>query len=96
MSKPRKRFVLVPVDVYFNQGEERAINGGLIGKPSVATSSESKRAKLSEHDLKQKLIKEDPHYESPLEVTTNDSQLDVLDRLAPSNKKQLISIICGT
>ena len=58
MSKPTKRFVLVPADVYFNQGEEKAINGGLIAQPSVATS-ESKRAKFSEQDLKQELIKEE-------------------------------------
>ena len=89
MSKPTKRFVLVPADVYFNQGEEKAINGGLIAQPSVATS-ESKRAKFSEQDLKEELIKEETHCESPLEVTTKASQLDVLDRLAPSNRKEAI------
>ena len=89
MSKPTKRFVLVSADVYFNQGEEKAINGGLIAQPSVATS-ESKRAKFSEQDLKQELIKEETHCESPLEVTTKASQLDVLDRLAPSNRKEAI------
>ena len=89
MSKPTKRFVLVSADVYFNQGEEKAINGGLIAQPSVATS-ESKRVKFSEQDLKQELIKEETHCESPLEVTTKASQLDVLDRLAPSNRKEAI------
>ena len=89
MSKPTKRFVLVSADVYFNQGEEKAINGGLIAQPSVATS-ESKRAKFSEQDLKQELIKEETLCESPLEVTTKASQLDVLDRLAPSNRKEAI------
>ena len=87
MSKPTKRFVLVPADVYFNQGEEKAINGGLIAQPSVATS-ESKRAKFSEQDLK--LIEEETPCESPLEVTTKAIQLDVLDRLAPSNRKEAI------
>ena len=90
MSKPTERFVLRPADVYFNQGEREreVINGGLIAQPSVATSSESKRATFSKHDLKKELIKEEPHWESHLEVTTKASQLDVLDRLAPSKPQE--------
>ena len=84
MSKPTKRFVLVPADVYFNnQGEERATNPGLM---SITSPPESKKAKFSEQDLKQELIKQD--CQSPLELTTKASQLDVLDRLAPSNSKE--------
>ena len=83
MSKPTKRFVLVPADVFFNQEEERATNPGLM---SITSPPESKKAKFSEQDLKQELIKQD--CESPLELTTKASQLDVLDRLAPSNSKE--------
>ena len=71
MSKPTKRFVLVPADVYFNQAEERATNPGLM---SISLPHESKGAKFSEQDLKEKLIKQD--FESPLEVTTKASQLE--------------------
>ena len=66
----------------------KEIRGPSIVQSSLATSSESKGAKFTEHDLKQELIKEEIHCESPLEVTTKASQLDVLDRLAPWNHKK--------
>ena len=55
MSKPTKRFVLVPADAYFTQREERVTNPGLM---SITSPPESKKAKFSEQDLKLELIKQ--------------------------------------
>lgn len=78
MSKPIKRFVLVPADVYFAQEEDH--------KTSTLPPQPKKPKSTTEQELKLEIIKEEAD-QSPLNVTEKTTQLNVLDRLKQTRKE---------
>ena len=77
MSKPTKRFVLVPADVYFAQREDQ----------KTFLPPEAKKPKVTtDQDLKLEIIK-DAANPSALDVTEKTTQLNVLDRLKQPQKE---------